>query len=109
MALFSLHINCDGIGSYITQCHGENPYDAIRSYLKTTSLNEFLSSHEEWPRDFKLRDIYLFTPLEGLSNIYLCGLGQNGKYVQIEIVQTVQRSKDKEKYCGPRNKKVNLR
>ena len=30
MALFSLHINCDGIGSYITQCHGENPYDAAQ-------------------------------------------------------------------------------
>ncbi len=95
MALFSLHVHCDGIGSYSTQCQGDNPYDAIRVFLKKTSLNEFLAPHPEWPRDFKLRDIYLFIPLDWLTNIYFCDLGQKGKYVQIDIVQTVQHSSDK--------------
>jgi len=109
MALFSLHINYIGIGGYSTQCRAEGPYDAIRVFLKKPSLNEFLSEHPEWPCDFQLRDIYLFMPLKGLTNVYFCGLGQQGKYIHIDIVQTVQRSSQKEKYCGPRRKRVTLR
>jgi hypothetical protein len=110
MALFTLHINCKGIiRGYTTQLRAEGPYDAIRVFLKSASLNEFLSAHQEWPCDFQLRDIYLFIPLEGLTNVYFCGLGQRGKYIHIDIVQTTQRSSQKEKYCGSRRKRVTLR
>lgn len=109
MALFSLFINCDGIGAFSTQCKAESPYDAIRELLCTNSLNQFLLPHTEWPQDFTLQDIYLFIPLEGLTNLYFCGLGQQGKYVQINIVQTVKRSSNKEKYCGPHLEAVTLR
>lgn len=109
MSLFSLFIRCDGIGSYSTQCHAESPYDAIRELLSTNSLNQFLSSHTEWPQDFSLQDVYMFTPLKDLTNLYFCGLGQKGKYVQIDIVQTVELSLEKEKYCGPNKESVTLR
>lgn len=100
MALFSLFIKCDGIGSYATQHQAESPYDAIRQLLCTNSLNQFLTPHTEWPQDFTLQDIYIFIPLGNLTNLYFCGLGQQGKYVQIHIVQTVRRSSKNEKYCG---------
>lgn len=109
MALFSLFISCEGIGSFSTQFQAENPHEAIRSFLGTSQLNHFLSAYPEWPQDFALRDIYAFIPLEGLANLYFCGLGQKGKYVQIHLVQTVQRSSATERYCGPRRKSVTLR
>jgi hypothetical protein len=109
MALFSLFISCEGAGSFSTQCRAENPHRAIRNFLGTSQLNHFLSVHPEWPRDFALRDVYAFIPLDGLVNLYFCGLGKKGKYVQIHIVQTVQRSSAAEKYCGPRRKSVTLR
>ncbi len=109
MALFSLFVNCEGIGAYSTQCDAESPYEAIRIFLRMPTLKQFLSTHSEWPNDFTVRDIYAFIPLEGLANVYFCGLGQKGKYVQINLVQTVQRSSPNEKYCGPRRKSVTLR
>jgi hypothetical protein len=109
MALFSLFISCEGVGSFSTQCRAENPYDAIRSFIGTSQLNQFLSAHPDWPKDFKSRDIYAFIPLDGLANLYFCGLGQKGKYVQVHLVQTVQRSSATEKYCGPQRKSVTLR
>jgi hypothetical protein len=93
----------------MTQCQAESPYDAVRAYLRTSSLNRFLAQHDDWPRDFKLRDMYLLIPLDGLKNIYSCGLGQQGKYVQIQIVQTVKNSPVSDRYCGPIRKMVALR
>src|SRR6478672_6935983 len=109
MPLFSLIVECAGIGTYITQYHADSPYDAIRAYLRTPSLNQFLAQHADWPRDFKLRDLYLLIPLDGLKNIYSCGLGQQGKYVQIQIVQTVQSSAGDDRYCGPVRRMITLR
>ena len=109
MALFYFRITCDGIGSFSTQCRGKSPYDALKLFLRRSTLNQFLASHPEWPRDFTVRDLYMFIPLTGLKNVYGCGLGQNGKYVQIDIVQTVERSRQYEKYCGPKRRVVTLR
>lgn len=109
MPLFSLIVECVGIGTYVTQCQADSPYDSVRVYLRTQSLNTFLGQHADWPRDFKLRDMYLLIPLDGLKNIYSCGLGQQGKYVQIQIVQTVQNSGMAERYCGPVRKMATLR
>jgi hypothetical protein len=109
MAIFSLLVDCVGAGSYLTQYEAESPYDAIREFLRTPSLNRFLEMHPDWPRDFKLRDMYMLIPLDGLKNIYSCGLGQQGKYIQIQIVQTAQRSSAAGRYCGPRRKLVKLR
>lgn len=109
MALFSLIVDCVGIGSHVTQCRASSAYEALREYLSWPTLNQFLSSHPDWPRDFKLRDVYLFIPLDGLKNIYSCGLGQKGKYIEIHIVQTVQKSIFAERHCGPQIKDVTLR
>ena len=109
MPLFSLIVECAGIGTYVTQCHADSPYDAVRVYLRTQSLNNFLVQNDDWPQDFKLRDMYLLIPLDGLKNIYSCGLGQQGKYVQIQIVQTVQNSGVDDRSCGPIRRMVTLR
>jgi hypothetical protein len=109
MPLFSVFIECKGIGSYSTQCTAESPYEAIRKLLRGGSLTQFLSTHDEWPKDFSMRDIYGVVPLENLTNIYFCGLGQRGKYVEIILAQTVRRSSRDAKYCGPRRKSVTLR
>jgi hypothetical protein len=109
MPLFSLIVTCEGVGTYTTQCRGKNPYSAIHTFLRTISLNEFLATHTEWPRDFKLKDIYIFIPLDGLTNLYFCGLGQKGKYIGMHLVQTVQRNSSTNKYCGPHRKSVTLR
>ncbi len=110
MPLFSLFINCEGIGNYVTQCQGSSPYDAIERFLQTdTSLRSFTANHADWPNDFSMRDNYIFIPLDGLPNAYYCGLGANGKYVEINIFQTVKRSLATQKYCGPRKKVVHLR
>jgi hypothetical protein len=109
MPLFSLFVECKGIGSYSAQCMATSPYEAIREFLRGGSLRQFLSSHAEWPNDFSMRDIYGFVPLEDFTSIYFCGLGQKGKYVEIVLAQTVRRSSRDAKYCGPRRKSVTLR
>lgn len=109
MPLFSLIIECTGVGTYIQQCQADSPYEAIRAYLRTPSLNKFLAQHDDWPRNFKLRDMYLLIPLDGLKGIYSCGLCQQGKYVQIQIVQTVQNNAFEDRYCGLVRKMITLR
>jgi hypothetical protein len=109
MPLFSLAIRGEGIGSYTTQFLADSPYEAIRTLLRGPSLNQFLMKHSKWPRDFRTRDIYAFFPFEGAKNFYFCGLGQKGKYVEILISETVQRSPPAARYCGPRRKTVTLR
>jgi hypothetical protein len=109
MPLFSLFVRCDAFGGYSTQCDADSPYEAIRIFLRKGSLKQFLSPHAEWPKEFAMRDIYAFTALDGLSNLYFCGLGRRGKYVQIHLVQTAKRSSTNERYCGPRRKHVTLR
>jgi hypothetical protein len=51
----------------------------------------------------------MFIHLDGLPNAYFCGLGARGKYVEINIFQTVRHSSAAERYCGPRKKTVTLR
>ncbi len=109
MPLFSLFVHCDTVGRYSTQCDASSPYEAIRGFLRKGSLKQFLAPHAEWPKEFTMRDIYAFTPLDGLANLYFCGLGRRGKYVQIHLVQTARRSSTGERYCGPRRKHVTLR
>lgn len=109
MALFSLHVQCEGIGAYVTQVAGASPKSAIRAFLKRGSLGQFLASHPEWPNDFRLQDIFMFVPLEGLSNVYLCGLGQRGKYVHIHLFHTVRRSAVAERECARLPPVVTLR
>ncbi|MBK7665796.1 MAG: hypothetical protein IPJ21_20110 [Sterolibacteriaceae bacterium] len=92
MALFSLIVQCGELGRYITQVRSSSPKAAIRAFLKDGSLDAFLTSHPDWPKGFKVRDIYAFLPLEGLPNVYFCGLGQRGKYVEIHLVHTARRS-----------------
>jgi hypothetical protein len=109
MPLFSLFIRCDGVGELVTQSRGANPYDAIKKFLSTNTLRTMTAVAPDWPADFAIRDCYAFIPLQGLQNAYFCGLGAQGKYVQINIFQTAQRSTADQRYCGPRRKMVTLR
>jgi hypothetical protein len=109
MPLFSLFVRFQGAGDFTTQINGKSPYDAIRAFLSTAMLREMTPKNSDWPTDYSLRDIYIFIPLEGLRNTYLCGLGIQAKYIKITIFQTSKRSSQKEKFCGTRRKMVTLR
>jgi hypothetical protein len=109
MALFSLNVQCDGIGRYITQVAAASPKAAIRVFLQAGSLDQFLIPHASWPRGFTTRDIYAFLPLDGLTNVYYCGLGQRGKYVEIHLFQTTRRSTAAERECRRLPRKLTLR
>jgi hypothetical protein len=109
MALFSLSVRCGDLGSFVAQFHGTSAYDAVGALLKRGLLRDITAKAPEWPQDFSLRDVYVFIPLEGLPNAYHCGLGARGKYVEISLFQTVQRSAMAERYCGPKKKVVTLR
>lgn len=109
MALFSLFIRCGDVGSLVTQSEGSSPYDAVRAFLKSGILRDLTAKALDWPQDISLRDVYIFVPLDGLPNAYYCGLGARGKYVEINLFQTAQRSTLDERYCGPKKKVVRLR
>jgi len=109
MALFSLLIRCGNLGSLVAQSEGASPYDAVSAFLKRGVVRDMTAKAPDWPQDFSMRDCYIFIPLEGLPNAYYCGLGARGKYVEINLFQTVQRSAVAERYCGPRKKLVTLR
>lgn len=109
MALFSLSINCVGLESWTTQCLGSSPEAVIRTFLRRGSLGQFVARHTGWPKEFAFRDIYAFLPLDGLSNVYFCGLGRGGKYVQITLFHTVQRSTTLERKCPRLPKAIALR
>lgn len=109
MALFSLFIRCGDVGSVVAQAEGTSPYDAVRAFLKRGVLRDMTAEAPDWPQDFSLRDVYIFISLDGLPNAYYCGLGARGKYVEINLFQTAQRSAITERYCGPKKKVVTLR
>ena len=93
MALWSLFIEVD-TKSYSTQLQAATPREAVASYLSGESLSEFLRSEHlgEWPSRLSATDIVLFVPMEGLTNMYLCQLGRDGKYVSIILVCTVENT-----------------
>ena len=109
MALFSLLVSCRGIGAFASQCQAPSPYEAVRIFLRGPSLNHFLAEHSGWPKDFHLRDIYAFYPLVDLAQLYFCGLGQEGRYVDIHVAQTVRHAGAQARYCGPQRRSVVLR
>jgi hypothetical protein len=109
MALFSFFIRCGDVASLVTQFEGASPYEAVRTLLKRGILRDMTAQAADWPQDFSLRDVYIFIPLDGLPNAYYCGLGARGKYVEINLFQTAQRSTVAERYCGPTKKMVTLR
>lgn len=109
VALFSLFIRCGDLGSLVAQSAGTSPYDAVRAFVKRGILRDMTSKAPDWPQDFSMQDCYIFIPLEGLPNAYFCGLGAQGKYVEINLFQTVRRSAAAERYCGPKRRLVTLR
>ena len=109
MALFSLFVRCGDLDSFVAQFRAASAYEAVGVLLKSGLLRDLTAKAPEWPQDFSLRDVYVFIPLDGLPNAYYCGLGARGKYVEINLFQTVQRSSPSERYCGPKKKVVTLR
>lgn len=109
MAVLSLLVHCVGVGMFWTQCRADHPHAALRSFLRTPRLREFLSGHADWPQEFGMRDVFALIPLEGLTNPYFCGLGRQGKRVEIHGVRTVQRRSGPAQYRGRRRRAVALR
>ncbi|HKE40989.1 MAG TPA: hypothetical protein VKG21_14205 [Casimicrobiaceae bacterium] len=108
-ALFSLSINCVGLESWTTQCSRPSPEAAIRAFLKQGALNQFVAGHDGWPKECAFRDIYAFLPLDSLTNVYFCGLGHGGKYVQITMFHTVQHRAVTKRKCPRLARTVTLR
>ncbi len=101
MALYSLFIECRGVGSFGTQARANTPRDAVCKFLKTAALYEFLAvegkrlqkklSQAETYGKFSDEDILLCIPMDGLVNMHLCQLGRNGEYVTIITALTMPR------------------
>ena len=91
MALFSLFIEFEGCGSFSTQMRGDNAQVAVRMLLESNAIQEWLKDLPNWPQRFIEKDIFLFIPMTNLTNMYLCQLGRDGKYVSIVIARTVSR------------------
>jgi len=91
MPLYSLFVNCEGVGHFSTQASADTPKGAVGRFLEMPALRQFLGRADGWPLDLSSADIVLFIPMEDLVNMHLCQLGRQGKYVQITIVRTVSR------------------
>jgi hypothetical protein len=91
MALYSLFVACEGVGHFSTQARADTPPNAIRAFLRGSALREFLAKAQGWPGDFSEKDIFVFIPMDGLTNMYLCQLGRAGKYISITLARTVSR------------------
>jgi hypothetical protein len=100
MALCSLFVNCEGVGSFGTQIVADAPRNAVRDYLLQNGLYEFLAVRgKQLPKKldkaisanekFSEKDIFVFTPMDGLVNMDLCQLGRDGKYITIIVAETV--------------------
>src|SRR5688500_9222041 len=109
MALFSFFVKCGPETSFVTQVEANAPYEAVKKFLRTSLLKAYLEKLDGWPLDYSIQDAYMFIPLVGLTNAYFCGLGVRGKYVEISLFQTAQRSTAEQKYCGPVRRLVKLR
>jgi hypothetical protein len=49
MALFTLSVQCEGIGEYWTQVAAESHREALDHLLLGPTLTQFLLKHPEWP------------------------------------------------------------
>ena len=109
MPCFSLVVSFEGVGQMVAQFSAADPYRAVGQFLKTNCIRAMTADAVDWPTDFTLKDIFIFIPLDGLKNAYVCGLGIKGKYININIFQTTRRSAVGERYCGLQRKVVKLR
>lgn len=103
MALYSMFVECEGLDSFSTQMVADTPPSAVRRFLGTTILQKYLEQKEGWPTDLSSDDIFMFMPMEGLTNMYLCQLGRSGKYVSIVLARTVTRPEPNTVLRGFRN------
>jgi hypothetical protein len=92
MALWSLFVEV-GDNRYSTQVSAADAKGAIQRFLATPGLRQTLASlsAKGWPPSFSMGDVYVLTPMEGLTNMYLCQLGLRGKYVSVILARTVSR------------------
>lgn len=94
MALWSLFVEVGSRLRYSTQITAPTPRAAIRRFLTGRGLithDLARLSRAGWPASFSMRDVSLLMPMEGLTNMYLCQIGRNGKYVSVVMVRTVAR------------------
>jgi hypothetical protein len=94
MALWSLFVEVGSRLRYSAQITAPTPRAAIRRFLTGRGLiSHDLArlSKAGWPASFSMRDVILLIPMDGLSNMYLCQIGRDGKYVSVVMVRTVAR------------------
>jgi hypothetical protein len=94
MALYSMFVDCDGLGSFSTQLSSPTPQSAVRKLLKGTAIYEFCAKQKDWPKNFSDKDISLFIPMNCLVNMHLCQISRKGKYVSVTLVKTVPSRKN---------------
>jgi hypothetical protein len=92
MALWSLFVEV-GTERYSTQVRAVSARAAMATFLKGSSLSQVLggSKFKGWPKSFSMKDVILFIAMDGLVNMYLCQLGQEGNYVSVTLARTVSR------------------
>jgi hypothetical protein len=88
MALFTLSVQCEGIGEYWTQVVAESHREALDHLLLGPTLAQFLLKHPEWPTPLLPQDVLLFTHMKPLKSIFLAQLGRDWKYVTVHVVET---------------------
>jgi hypothetical protein len=102
MALFSLFVKCESVGTFGTQIDAVTPRASVSEFLKGDAIYEFLAGRgkrlpkklKEVPdpgERFSDKDIVLFVPMDGLVNMHLCQLGRGNQHITIITVLT-QRS-----------------
>lgn len=92
MPLWSLFVDV-GAKRYSTQIRAATAKAAVGLFLKGPSLSQFLGGPEfrGWPKSFSMKDVVRFIAMEGLTNMYLCQIGREGKYVSVTLARTVSR------------------
>ena len=92
MALWSLFVEV-GDNRYSTQVSAADAKGAIQRFLATSGFRQTLASlsAKGFPPSFSMSDVHLLIPMEGLTNMYLCQLGQRSKYVSVILARTVSR------------------
>ena len=92
MALYSAFVQA-GSEHYSTQIRAETATDAFEKFcdkIYNQTASGLTSSHS--PKSLEASDIIHVTRMDGLTNMWICQAGRNGKYVSVVLARTVTRA-----------------
>lgn len=92
MALYSAFVQA-GSEHFSTQVRSETARDAFNAFFDTI-YNKTASglTGAGAPKSLSASDILYVTRMDGLTNMWICQAGRNGKYVTVVLARTVTRS-----------------